>query len=172
MQRSVFNHFLQRFNEQMRHAQRNIILLLDNASSHNAETIQNLSNIYVHFLPPNTTSCLQPIDQGIGYSLKVNFPYELSLYELQLIELTFIVFSCRHNIDTFYVKTILMLTMLLLKKIQFPLLLLYMMQLTLQLVHGKLLRQIQLSVAGIGLIFFLQQCQRQTILILHPRKVN
>jgi hypothetical protein len=84
MQRSIFNHFLQRFNEQMRHAQRNIILLLDNASSHNAETIQNLSNIYVHFLPPNTTSCLQPIDQGIGYSLKVNFPYELSLYELQL----------------------------------------------------------------------------------------
>ena len=71
--------FLIIFYKQMRHAQRNITLLLDNASSHNAETIQNFSNIYVHFLPPNTTSCLQPIDQGIGYSLKVNFPYTFNL---------------------------------------------------------------------------------------------
>ena len=115
----------------------------------------------MYTLPSNTTSCLQPIDQGIGYSLKVNFPYELSLYELTLPVGTI----SMH----FMSKTVLMLTMLLLKKIQFPLSLLYMMQLTLQLVHGKLLRQIQLSVAGIGLIFFLQ---RQTILILHPRKVN
>jgi hypothetical protein len=44
-------------------------LLLDNASSHNAENIPTLSNIKVHFLPPNTTSILQPLDQGIIYSL-------------------------------------------------------------------------------------------------------
>ena len=79
MQRSIFNHFLQRFNEHMRHARRNIILLLDNASSHSTETIQSLSNIHVHFLPPNTTSCLQHIDQGIGYSLKVIFRVEFTV---------------------------------------------------------------------------------------------
>ncbi|CAG8833902.1 16397_t:CDS:2 [Gigaspora margarita] len=58
-------HWLEWFNNQMRLAQQNIILLLDNASSHNSENIQDLSNIHIHFLPSNTTSCLQPIDQGI-----------------------------------------------------------------------------------------------------------
>ncbi|CAG8742140.1 20895_t:CDS:2, partial [Cetraspora pellucida] len=51
----------------MRLAQHNIILLLDNTTSHNSENIQNLSNVHIHFLPPNTTSQLQPIDQEIGY---------------------------------------------------------------------------------------------------------
>ena len=71
MQRSIFKHYLERFNSKMVRQNRNIILLLDNASSHNAENIPTLSNIKVHFLPPNTTSILQPLDQGIIYSLKV-----------------------------------------------------------------------------------------------------
>ena len=72
MQRSIFKHYLERVNSIMREKGRQIILLLDNASSHNSDNISNLSNVKVHFFPPNTTSVLQPLDQGIIYSLKVD----------------------------------------------------------------------------------------------------
>jgi len=55
----------------MRRADRNILLLMDNAKCHETENLETLSNVRVYFLPPNTTSYLQPIDQGIIYSLKV-----------------------------------------------------------------------------------------------------
>ena len=39
---------------------------MDNCSAHNLDRItKNLSQIRVEFLPPNTTSVLQPCDQGI-----------------------------------------------------------------------------------------------------------
>ena len=71
MQRSVFAHYLDRLNTKMRRANRHILLLMDNARCHEAENLETLSNVRVHFLPPNTTSHLQPIDQEIIYSLKV-----------------------------------------------------------------------------------------------------
>ena len=56
----------------MRKENRKIILLADNATSHKTEeAIAKLTNVRVYFLPPNTTSALQPLDQGIIYSLKV-----------------------------------------------------------------------------------------------------
>ncbi|CAG8736297.1 15102_t:CDS:2, partial [Cetraspora pellucida] len=64
-------------------AQCNIILLLNNALSHNSENIQNLSNVHIHFLSLNTTFRLQPIDQGIAYDAitKDNpTPSELTIY--------------------------------------------------------------------------------------------
>ena len=49
------------------------ILILDNATSHSA----NLKDIYPHidviYLPPNTTSILQPMDQGVIATFKSNF---------------------------------------------------------------------------------------------------
>ncbi|CAG8696453.1 12480_t:CDS:2, partial [Ambispora gerdemannii] len=44
-----------------------------NAKSHDVENLNTHSNIRTHFLPPNTISYLQPIDQGIIYSLKANY---------------------------------------------------------------------------------------------------
>jgi len=52
---------------------RHIILLIDNTKCHLSDNINNLSNVKVHFLPPNTTSHLQPLDQGIIYSLKAKY---------------------------------------------------------------------------------------------------
>ncbi|GBC05996.1 hypothetical protein RclHR1_06540016 [Rhizophagus clarus] len=65
MQRSIFKHFLERLNRERRH----IILLMDNAKCHDCDNI----SIKIHFLPPNTTSHLQPLDQGIIYSLKAQY---------------------------------------------------------------------------------------------------
>jgi hypothetical protein len=47
-----------------------ILLLVDNASSHNTQL--SFSNITLQFLPPNTTSVLQPCDAGIIRSLYKN----------------------------------------------------------------------------------------------------
>ena len=71
MQRSIFHSYLVRLNSQMKLANRKILLLLDNASCHDTADVDNLSNVRLHFLPPNTTAVLQPLDQGIIYSLKV-----------------------------------------------------------------------------------------------------
>jgi hypothetical protein len=72
MQSSIFNSFLKSFNNMMRRENRHVILLLDNFSSHTVADYEGLSNVRVHFLPPNTTSHLQPLDSGIIYSFKVS----------------------------------------------------------------------------------------------------
>ncbi len=46
----------------MRRKRRKILLFIDNAPS---LVIEHLSNVTVKFLPANTTSVLQPLDQGI-----------------------------------------------------------------------------------------------------------
>jgi hypothetical protein len=47
------------------------IVLMDNSTAH--PKMNNVKNIKLVFLPPNTTSMLQPLDQGIINNLKVNF---------------------------------------------------------------------------------------------------
>nr|BAN21014.1 unkown protein [Riptortus pedestris] len=48
------------------------VLLLDNAPSHPAESTLTTEDgqIFVHYLPPNVTSLIQPMDQGVISSLK------------------------------------------------------------------------------------------------------
>ena len=56
----LFQEFLADFNQEMKKAGRNVLLLLDNAKSHIEPTDGNgeskLTNIKIHFLPPKTTS--------------------------------------------------------------------------------------------------------------------
>ena len=70
MQRSIFESYLRKVNNMFRLKNRKIILLADNVSSHKVNDLE-LSNVKLYFLPPNTTTQLQPLDQGIIYSLKV-----------------------------------------------------------------------------------------------------
>ena len=48
-----------------------ILLLIDNAPVHTTENSLLLTNVTVHYLPPNTTAHLQPADAGIINSFKV-----------------------------------------------------------------------------------------------------
>ena len=50
---------------------RKVVLLIDNCPVH--PEIKNLTNINLIFLPPNTTSVLQPMDQGVMRSLKAHY---------------------------------------------------------------------------------------------------
>ena len=51
---------------------RKVLLLLDNAPSHIVPGT-DLSNVVVHFLPPNTTSHIQPMDAGIINAFKAHY---------------------------------------------------------------------------------------------------
>ena len=75
MQVSIFNDILLKLNEKMRQRGRKIVLLIDNAPVHLIldETQEKLDSIVVKFLPPNTTTVLQPCDAGIIHSFKCHY---------------------------------------------------------------------------------------------------
>ena len=50
---------------------RKVALIIDNCPAH--PSIENLKSIHLYFLPPNTTSALQPMDQGVIQSLKAKY---------------------------------------------------------------------------------------------------
>ena len=52
--------------------QRQILLLLDNCTTH-LLNIKGLRSVRVAFFPPNSTSTLQPCDQGIIRNFKMNY---------------------------------------------------------------------------------------------------
>ena len=72
MQVSIWNDYLEKLDRQMRLQNRHILLLIDNAPVHIIDENINLTNVAVHFLPPNTTAHLQPCDAGIIKSFKVS----------------------------------------------------------------------------------------------------
>ncbi|UYV76740.1 hypothetical protein LAZ67_14001924 [Cordylochernes scorpioides] len=72
MTSSIFQEWLLQFNKQLVSEGRRILLLLDNATSHCVPN-DGLSNIKIHFLPPNMTASLQPLDSGIIKSFKAQY---------------------------------------------------------------------------------------------------
>ena len=70
MTSGVFETRLKKLNRKMAFEKRKIFLFLDNASSH--PTVE-YSNVKLQFFPPNTTSVLQPMDQGIIQATKLKF---------------------------------------------------------------------------------------------------
>lgn len=79
MQVSIWNEYLKKLDSQMRRQDRNILLLVDNAPTHALYETTRLTNITIEHLPPNTTSHLQPCDQGIINSFKVRNVIDLSI---------------------------------------------------------------------------------------------
>ncbi|CAI6367554.1 unnamed protein product [Macrosiphum euphorbiae] len=67
---SIMEDWLHTFNNKLKKQNRRVILFLDNATCH---PHLNLSNVHLAWLPANTTSLTQPMDQGIIYSIKVNY---------------------------------------------------------------------------------------------------
>lgn len=70
MTATIMEQFLIQLNKKMVIQKRKILLFLDNASSH---PNLKLSNVQLVFLPPNTTSMTQPLDQGIINAIKVQY---------------------------------------------------------------------------------------------------
>ena len=69
----ILNDVLLKINRRLQVSKRSILLLLDNAGCHPADMKGRFSNTKIIFLPPNTTSMLQPLDLGIIQNFKVHY---------------------------------------------------------------------------------------------------
>ena len=74
----ICEEYLQWLDNKMRGEGRKVLLLMDNFSGHELGVIlvsglQGLTNVRITWLPPNTTSHWQPIDQGIIASFKLQY---------------------------------------------------------------------------------------------------
>ena len=67
MTSGIFENWFKKFDKRMGRKVRKVLLFLDNATSHS--NVQ-LCNVKLKFLPANTTSILQPLDQGIILAMK------------------------------------------------------------------------------------------------------
>jgi hypothetical protein len=70
MNGSLFESWLSKFNAKMKRQKRKVLLFIDNAPSH---PDLEFSNVKLKFLPANTTSKSQPMDQGIIQTVKLKF---------------------------------------------------------------------------------------------------
>ena len=71
---TLFQEWLQDFDYLVgqKYGGQRVLLLLDNCSSHKLDNLV-LSCVDVYFLPPNTTSKLQPLDAGIIMAFKKHY---------------------------------------------------------------------------------------------------
>ena len=76
MTEDIFTKHVSAWNSVLRFEKRKIALILDNCSAHPSDL--QLSNIEFFFLPPNTTSTLQPLDMGVIKNLKCHYRSELN----------------------------------------------------------------------------------------------
>ena len=70
---------LGKLNRRMLNENRKILLFMDNADCHPDNLLGILSNIKICFLPPNTTSALQPLDLGIIKNFKLHYHRSVNL---------------------------------------------------------------------------------------------
>ena len=75
MTTEIFVEWLKSFDKKMRLQKRNVLLFIDNAPSHPSSI--RLTNVKLQMLPVNTTSQLQPLDQGIIQTLKLKYKKRL-----------------------------------------------------------------------------------------------
>lgn len=68
MTSSIFEDFLWKWDRKLKQNGEKVLLVVDNCPSH--PSVENLSSIKLVFLPPNVTSILQPLDQGVIRSFK------------------------------------------------------------------------------------------------------
>ncbi|XP_072161219.1 tigger transposable element-derived protein 6-like [Bemisia tabaci] len=67
----LFSKWLVDFDKEMTKEKRKILLIIDNCTAHNVDP--TLNSIELLYLPPNTTSKLQPANQGIIQNMKVKY---------------------------------------------------------------------------------------------------
>lgn len=84
MTSQLFEKILHEWDTDLRRKKKKMLLLVDNCPAH--PHVASLQCIKLVFLPANTTSVLQPMDQGVIQTLKVNFRKLLVLKMIENIE--------------------------------------------------------------------------------------
>ena len=70
MTSSLFEDYLKKWDTELLKKHKNVVLVLDNCSAHPKLTLKNIELV---FIPPNVTSLIQPLDQGIIKSFKTYY---------------------------------------------------------------------------------------------------
>ncbi len=73
MTSDIMHQVLQKFKRRLVSSARHILLLMDNAGCHPHDLCGKYSNIKIVFLPPSTTSVIQPLDLGVIKNFKVHY---------------------------------------------------------------------------------------------------
>lgn len=84
MTSAIFEEWLIELNKKFKRQNREVIFFLDNCTAHPR---LNFSNIRLQFLPPNTTSLIQPLDQGIIRTFKSHYRRTLLRHLISRIKL-------------------------------------------------------------------------------------
>lgn len=84
MTADIFSKWVRAWDRELTKKNKKILLLVDNCPAH--PHIADLRSVTLVFLPPNTTSLLQPMDQGIIRALKSNFRKNLVLKIIQCLD--------------------------------------------------------------------------------------
>jgi hypothetical protein len=84
MTSDLFEAELTHWDRELRLQERKILLLADNCPAH--PVLEKLENIKLVFLPANTKSMLQPMDQGVIRSLKCHYRKLMLLRMIECIE--------------------------------------------------------------------------------------
>ena len=71
MTAEIFEEWVRQLDRKFTAANRKIALIIDNCMTH--PHVEQLNSIELIFLPPNTTSHAQPVDQGIIRALKAKY---------------------------------------------------------------------------------------------------
>ena len=79
----IHHQIMSKLNNKMRHSNHHILYVCDNASSHQ---VREYSHIKFVMLPPNATSIIQPLDQGIILSAKRRYKKKLAERYLACVE--------------------------------------------------------------------------------------
>ena len=84
MDSALFEEWVRELDGKFLRENRKIALIIDNCPAH--PTIGNLSNVRLIFLPPNTTSVSQPMDQGVIKCLKAHYRRRLVRLMIQRLD--------------------------------------------------------------------------------------
>ena len=85
MTSEIFMEWLRKLDSKMSLQRRKIALLLDNCSAH-PKTVSGLKSVRMFFLPPNCTSVLQPMDQGIIICFKHHYKTAINKKNIEALE--------------------------------------------------------------------------------------
>lgn len=94
---SIFQEWLRMIDSKMGMSNRKIVLTVDNCTAHKTEGIV-LRNVKLVYFPPNTTSKLQPLDQGIISLVKRHYRKQLVMYLLRRVDSEKDIKKCSWNI--------------------------------------------------------------------------
>lgn len=76
----LFTNWLRSLDRKFYHQKRKVAMIVDNCPAH--PKVQGLKAIKLIFLPPNTTSKTQPMDQGVIQNLKLHYRKLVILQQL------------------------------------------------------------------------------------------